>query len=92
LRNNYRPGGLRVEVHNGDFNKALRKFKKKVQDDGRLQIVREKQEYTKPTEQRKRAKAAARSRHLRDIRKKSLDNKKLYWQLIQKSIFCICKW
>ena len=50
--------GLTVEVRNGDFNKALRLFKKKVQEAGIIQEVRERQEYVKPSEVRKRAKAA----------------------------------
>jgi len=50
--------GLTVEVRNGDFNKALRLFKKKVQEAGIIQEVRERQEYVKPSEKRKRAKAA----------------------------------
>ena len=52
------PSGLTVEVRNGDFNKALRLFKKKVQEAGIIQEVRERQEYVKPSEKRKRAKAA----------------------------------
>jgi small subunit ribosomal protein S21 len=50
--------GLTVEVRNGDFNKALRLFKKKVQEAGIIQEVRERQEFVKPSEKRKRAKAA----------------------------------
>ena len=50
--------GLTVEVRNGDFNGALRRFKKKVQEAGIIQEVRERQEYVKPSEKRKRAKAA----------------------------------
>lgn len=57
--------GLKVEVRNGDFNKALRTFKKKVQEAGIIQEVRERQEYTKPSERRKKAKAAARARWLK---------------------------
>ena len=64
--------GLRVEVRNGDVNYALRKFKKKVQESGILQELREKEFYTKPSELRKRAKAAARSRWLK--KQRSLDN------------------
>jgi small subunit ribosomal protein S21 len=61
--------GLSVEVRNGDINKALRQFKKKVQEDGLLQRVREKEHYEKPTTVRKRAKAAARARHLKSLSK-----------------------
>lgn len=61
--------GLTVEVRNGDFNYALRKFKKKVQEDGVLQELRERQHYVKPSEQRKKAKAAGRARWLKKQRK-----------------------
>jgi small subunit ribosomal protein S21 len=54
--------GLRVEVRNDDVNKALRLFKKKVQDSGILQELKEKEFYEKPTTKRKRAKAAAKAR------------------------------
>jgi small subunit ribosomal protein S21 len=50
--------GLTVEVRNGDFNGALRRFKKKVQEAGIIQEVRERQEYTKPSAKRAKAKAA----------------------------------
>lgn len=63
------PTGLKVEVRNGDFNYALRKFKKKVQEDGILQEVRERQHYVKPSEVRKKAKAAGRARWLKKLAK-----------------------
>ena len=61
--------GLSVEVRNGDVNKALRRFKKKMQEDGKLQTLREKEYYEKPTTKRKKAKAAARARHLKSLKK-----------------------
>lgn len=64
--------GLTVEVRNGDFNAALRRFKKKVQEAGIIQEVREREYYTKPTEIRKKAKAAARARWLKKKRKLDL--------------------
>lgn len=54
--------GLIVEVKNGDFNKALRIFKKKVQDSGILQELKAREYYEKPTTKRKRKKAAAKAR------------------------------
>ena len=57
--------GLVVEVRNGDINGAIRRFKKKVQDSGILQELREKEFYEKPSIRRKKAKAAARSRWLK---------------------------
>lgn len=64
--------GLKVEVRNGDVNSALRKFKKKVQDSGILQELRERQQYTKPSEKRKKAKAAGRARWLKKLEKQKL--------------------
>jgi ribosomal protein S21 len=63
--------GCKVEVRDGRFNDAMRKFKKKVQEDGRLQEVKDRKEYTKPCVARARAKAAARSRWLK---KQAKDN------------------
>ncbi len=61
------PRGLVVEVRNGDINWAIRKFKKKVQDSGILQELKEKEFYEKPSMRRKRAKAAARARWLKKL-------------------------
>lgn len=62
--------GLTVEVRNGDFNGALRRFKKKVQEAGIIQEIRERKEYTKPSVKRARAKAAGRARWLKKVRKR----------------------
>jgi small subunit ribosomal protein S21 len=64
------PNGLFVEVRNNDFGRALRKFKKKVQDDGILQEVRAKEYYEKPSTKKKRAKAAARARWQKTLARK----------------------
>jgi small subunit ribosomal protein S21 len=61
--------GLKVEVRNGDFNGAMRRFKKKVQEAGIIQEIRERQHYVKPSEQRKKAKAAGRARWMKKLRK-----------------------
>lgn len=61
--------GLSVEVRNGDFNGALRRFKKLVQEEGIIQEVRARQEYVKPSEVRKKAKAAGRARWLKKLAK-----------------------
>ena len=80
MRRNYKndqrpqPSGLVVEVRNGDFNKALRIFKKKVQEAGIIQEIRERQHYVKPSEQRKKAKAAGRKRWLKKMEKMELGN------------------
>ena len=54
--------GLTVEVQDGNVEKALRKFKKKVNNDGKIQEVRARQEFVKPTTKRKLAKGAAKAR------------------------------
>ena len=61
--------GLKVEVRNGDFNGALRRFKKKVAEAGIIQEYRERQHYVKPSETRKKDKAAGRARWLKKLRK-----------------------
>lgn len=61
--------GRRVQVTDGNVDKALRKFKKKIAEQGLLQEVRDRQEFVKPTTQRKMDKSKAKSRwkkHLRD--------------------------
>jgi small subunit ribosomal protein S21 len=65
--------GLQVEVRNNDVNYALRKFKKKVQEDGILQEVRNREFFEKPSIKRKKAKAAARARWLKKVRKQEQD-------------------
>lgn len=60
-----RTEGIMVTVRNGDVNGALRKFKKKVQEAGIIQEYKERQHYVKPSEQRKKAKAAGRARWLK---------------------------
>jgi len=57
-RNDDKMKGLAVEVWNNDINKALRKLKKKLQDDGLFQTLRDREFYTKPSTKRAKAKAA----------------------------------
>jgi small subunit ribosomal protein S21 len=74
-RNNDEKRGLHVEVRGDDVNKALRIFKKKVQEDGILQEYKERQQYTKPSEKRRKAKQAGRKRWLKTVEKKNLDTR-----------------
>ena len=67
--NEWQLPGLRVEVRNGDVNKALRIFKKKVQQEGIIQEVRDREHYVKPSTRRAKAKAAGRARWLKKQRK-----------------------
>lgn len=72
-RNPTEKTGLTVEVRNNDINYALRKFKKKVQEAGILQELRDRQHYVKPSEVRKKAKAAGRARWLKKQRQQELN-------------------
>ena len=66
-----------VRVTDGNVEKALRKFKKKIQEQGLLNELRERETYEKPTTERKRKKGAARARLRKQIRSQQLP-KKLY--------------
>ena len=66
--------GLVVEVGE-NFNSALRKFKKKVDDSGLLMEVLKRQSYEKPTTERKRKKGAAKARLRKRLRDQSLPPK-----------------
>jgi|TARA_B110000977_G_C10903907_1_gene426477 small subunit ribosomal protein S21 len=67
--NNEQVKGLAVEVRNGDFNAALRRFKKKVQEAGIIQEVRDRQEFVKPSKKRAKAKAAGIARWKKKLSK-----------------------
>ena len=66
-----------VEVKDGNVEKALRKFKKKIQEQGLLIELKERETYEKPTTERKRKKGAAQARLRKQIRSQQLP-KKLY--------------
>jgi small subunit ribosomal protein S21 len=67
--------GRRVIVQDGNFEKALRKFKKKISDMDVLQEVRDRQEFVKPTVKRKLAKSQAKRRWQKYLRDQSLPKK-----------------
>jgi ribosomal protein S21 len=69
--------GLTVEVENGNVEKALRKFKKKVSNDGKIQDVRNRQEYIKPSTKKKLARAAAKKRWQKQVQSTQMP-KRLY--------------
>lgn len=66
-----------VTVKDGNVEKALRKFKKKIQEQGLLPELRERETYEKPTTARKKKKAAAKNRWKKQIKSQQLP-KKLY--------------
>jgi small subunit ribosomal protein S21 len=60
-----------------DIGRALRRFKNKVVDSGKLDDLRAKEFYEKPTTERKRKKGAARARWRKQMEKEQLP-KKMY--------------
>jgi small subunit ribosomal protein S21 len=68
--------GTTVFVKDGNVDKALRKLKKKMQDDGKLMQLQKKAEYIKPTTLRKQKKAQARKRWLKKLASEKLPEKK----------------
>ena len=64
-----------VYVTDGNVEKALRKFKKKIQEDGLLEELRARETYEKPTTERKRKKGAAQARWRKQLRSQQLPKK-----------------
>jgi small subunit ribosomal protein S21 len=70
--------GSTVVVKEGEpVEKALRRFKKKVEDAGTLETLRKKEFYEKPTTTRKRKAGAAKARWQKKLRENQLP-KKMY--------------
>jgi len=67
--------GSTVYVKNDNVEQALRKFKKKIQDSGLLQEVRDRGEYVKPTIVRKKKAAQAKQRWKRKLQSQQLPDK-----------------
>jgi small subunit ribosomal protein S21 len=66
-----------VYVKDGNVERALRKFKKKIVESGLLEELRGRETYEKPTTKRKRKKGAAQARWRKQLRSQQLP-KKLY--------------
>lgn len=69
--------GSTVYVRNDNVEQAMRKFKKKMQDSGLLQELRDRECYEKPTSLRKRKASAAKNRWKKKLSSQQLP-KKLY--------------
>jgi small subunit ribosomal protein S21 len=67
--------GRSVIVNDGNVEKALRKFKKKIQASGMLNDLRDKEHYIKPTTQRKLKRSAAKNRWRKQLADQSLPKK-----------------
>jgi len=66
-----------VIVVNGNVEKALRTLKKKMTESNKLKEVKERMEYVKPTEKRKKARKQAKSRWKKKISSDTMP-KRLY--------------
>lgn len=69
--------GRSVLVQDGNVDRAMRKFKKKIQESGLLDDLRNRECYVKPTTERKLKAAAAKKRWQRKLRDQELP-KKMY--------------
>ena len=67
--------GRSVLVGDGNVEKALRRFKKKIQNTGLLLELRERETYQKPTARRKIKKGQAKSRWRKYLRSQQLPPK-----------------
>ena len=67
--------GTTVYVKNDNVEQALRKLKKKLQDTGLLQELRDRESYEKPTTERKRKKSAAANRWRKKVQSQKLPPK-----------------
>lgn len=68
-------GHTAVAKEGEPFEKVMRRFKKKVQDSGKLQTLRDREFYEKPTSVRKRKKSAAKNRWRKELAKQALPPK-----------------
>ena len=68
--------GSTVYVNDGNVEKALRKFKNKIQESGKLEEVRERMEYVKPCVRRLKDENQARRRWLRQVEKDELEGRR----------------
>jgi len=64
--------GRSVIVSDGNVDKAMRKFKKKIANSGLLVELRERETYTKPTTRRKTARSLAKKRWQRYLESQQL--------------------
>ena len=60
-----KPQGLQVIVRNNDIQKALRKLKRIIKDDGLLDEIKNKSHYRKPSEIKREKRKAGRARWLK---------------------------
>lgn len=66
---------MKIIVHDGNVDRALRKLSKKLSDFGLLTEVRERQAYTKPSVDKKLKHKAAKKRWAKHLSKQTLPKK-----------------
>jgi small subunit ribosomal protein S21 len=75
MTRNLRKRGIVVEVRDDNISSALRKFKRKVDDSNKLEDIKARMFYEKPTTERKRKKGAAKARWNKKLREQQLPKK-----------------
>lgn len=71
-----RLNGCTVFIREGeDVNRALKKFKNKIEESGKLKDLQKKEFYEKPTTTRKRKASAAKARWLKKLKEQQLPKK-----------------
>jgi len=75
-RNSNSEAGLRVDVRHGNVDQALRRLKKKIANDGLLQELRDRQQFTTKTEKRLKAMSSAKARRRKELSQDNAVNKK----------------
>jgi small subunit ribosomal protein S21 len=75
MTRNLRKRGIVVEVKDDNISSALRKFKRKVDDSNKLEDIKARMFYEKPTTERKRKKGAAKARWNKKLREQQLPKK-----------------
>lgn len=67
--------GLKIIVGDMPLNVALKKFKQRIDDSGKLEELKSRMYYEKPTTVKKRKAGAARARWLKKLRDQALPKK-----------------
>jgi small subunit ribosomal protein S21 len=75
MTRNLRKRGIVVEVKDDNISSVLRKFKRKVDDSNKLEDIKARMFYEKPTTERKRKKGAAKARWNKKLREQQLPKK-----------------
>jgi len=68
------PKLVSVQVRNGNIQKALKIFKRRIDESGHLQLLRTKQQYTKPTTVRRKQKQQAVREEQKRVMLEKIDN------------------